>query len=339
MLSMLLLIVVFVSFFLTYVLRNYALSENLIDVPNFRSSHTVPTPRGGGVAIVLVFLITIPVLYLMNLVSLSCLIALLGAGIVVAIIGFVDDHGHIAARWRLVSHLIAAIWAIFWFNGLPQISVAGLTVSSGLFSSFLSVLYLIWILNLYNFMDGIDGLASLEAISVCVGGAVIYWWIGEYSYAYLPLVLAGAVFGFLFLNFPPAKIFMGDAGSGFLGIMLGILSIQAAWVASQLFWSWLILLGVFIVDATFTLLRRLLRGEKIYEAHRSHGYQYASRYYKRHSPVTLGVTAINVIWLFPLALIVALGFIEGFLGMLLAYTPLLFLALKFNSGTPEAQNV
>ncbi|WP_417662624.1 MraY family glycosyltransferase [Pseudomonas sp.] len=331
--------VVVISFFLTFSLRKYALSKNILDIPNFRSSHAVPTPRGGGVAIVLVFLITLPILYLIDLVSFSSLIALLGAGAVVAVIGFADDHGHIAARWRLAAHLIAAIWAIFWFGGLPPISVAGLTVTSSFVSGLFSVLYLVWMLNLYNFMDGIDGLASLEAIAVCVGGAVIYWSLGEFSYAYLPLVLAGAVTGFLFLNFPPAKIFMGDAGSGFLGITLGILSIQAAWVAPQLLWSWLILLGVFIVDATFTLLRRLLRGDKVYEAHRSHGYQYASRHYKQHLPVTLGVTVINLVWLFPLALIVALGFVDGFLGLLLAYAPLFFLAVKFKSGAHEAQNV
>ncbi|MFI8481161.1 glycosyltransferase family 4 protein [Pseudomonas sp. NPDC078700] len=323
---------------LTDVLRRYALSKRLIDIPNARSSHSVPTPRGGGLAVVIIYLTVLPVLFFIGLVTFSSMLALFVTGAVIAIIGFVDDHGHIAARWRLLGHIVAAVWAVFWLGGLPPIAIAGFTVSSGFITSCIAVFYLVWMLNLYNFMDGIDGLASLEAVTVCVGGAVIYWCLDELSYVYLPLTLAGAVAGFLFWNFPPAKIFMGDAGSGFLGITLGILSIQAAWVAPQLLWSWLILLGVFIVDATFTLLRRLLRGDKVYEAHRSHGYQYAARHYKSHLPVSLGVTAINIVWLFPLALLVALGHMSGFWAMLLAYAPLVFLAVKFSAGSIEPQN-
>ena len=116
---------------------------------------------------------------------------------------------------------------------------------------------------------------------------------------------------------------------------LGVLSLQAAWVASQLLWSWLILLGVFIVDATFTLLRRLLRGDKVYEAHRSHAYQYASRQYGRHLPVTLVVGGINILWLLPIALWVGLGGIDGLLGLLISYVPLLALALKYHAGELE----
>ena len=153
----------------------------------------------------------------------------------------------------------------------------------------------------------------------------------------VPLLLAAAVMGFLFWNFPPARIFMGDAGSGFLGIALGVLSLQAAWVAPQLLWSWLILLGVFIVDATFTLLRRLLRGDKVYEAHRSHAYQYASRQYGRHLPVTLVVGGINILWLLPMALLVGLGWVDSFLGVLIAYVPLFGLALKYRAGELESQ--
>src|SRR5690606_30192313 len=119
-------------------------------------------------------------------------------------------------------------------------------------------------------------------------GAILYALLETASLTDLPLLmLAASVLGFLAWNFPPARIFMGDAGSGFLGIALGILSLQAAWIAPTLFWAWQILLGVFVVDATFTLLRRLLRGEKVYEAHRSHAYQYASRRFGRHLPVTL----------------------------------------------------
>ncbi|MNJ60286.1 putative undecaprenyl-phosphate N-acetylglucosaminyl 1-phosphate transferase [compost metagenome] len=151
----------------------------------------------------------------------------------------------------------------------------------------------------------------------------------------MPLLLALAVVGFLIWNFPPARIFMGDAGSGFLGIVLGIFSLQAAWINSNLFFAWLILLGVFIVDATVTLFRRLLRGEKVYEAHRSHAYQFASRKYGRHLPVTLAVLVINLVWLIPLAVAVALEALAPWLGLVISYTPLIYLAFSFKAGQAE----
>jgi Fuc2NAc and GlcNAc transferase len=130
---------------------------------------------------------------------------------------------------------------------------------------------------------------------------------------------------------------MGDAGSGFLGVTLGILALQSAWISTNLFMGWLILLGVFIVDATVTLIRRLVRGDKVYEAHRSHAYQFASRQYKRHLPVTLVTGALNIAWLFPIAWLVVEGKLEGLIGLLIAYIPLMLLALKFRAGDLEGR--
>lgn len=324
------------SLLLTWLLRRYALTRHIIDIPNARSSHTVPTPRGGGVAIVVSFLISVAVLAMTGGAGLPVLWALLGAGAGIAVLGFLDDHGHIAARWRLLGHFTAALWVLYWLGGLPVLPVFGYSLDMGLVGAVLASLYLVWLLNLYNFMDGIDGIASIEAICVCAGGAVLYVLLGQPALAVLPLLLAAAVAGFLFWNFPPARIFMGDAGSGFLGMALGILSLQAAWVKGALFWSWLILLGVFIVDATFTLLRRMLRGDKVYEAHRSHAYQYASRQFGRHLTVTQAVGVINLLWLLPIALLVGLGSLDGGAGVLIAYAPLLVLALKFRAGQLEA---
>ena len=323
------------SLILTGGLRRYALARRLMDVPNSRSSHSVPTPRGGGVAIVVCFLVSLPLLSLAQGLSGAAMWALLGGGAWVALVGFLDDHGHIAARWRLLAHFIGAGWVLWLVGGIPKLQFFGVDLDLGLFGYALGALFLVWLLNLYNFMDGIDGIASVEAISVCLGGALLYYLLGQSHLMLVPLLLGAAVSGFLFWNFPPAKIFMGDAGSGFLGITLGALSLQAAWVDPQLLWCWLILLGVFIVDATWTLLRRLVRGDKVYEAHRSHAYQYASRLFGRHLPVTLVVGAINIFWLVPLACWVALGGIDGVLGLLLAYAPLAMLAVRFNAGKQE----
>lgn len=323
------------SLVLTGLLRRYALARSVLDIPNARSSHSVPTPRGGGVAIVLSFLVVLPLLALSQGLAWAPLLALLGAGAWVAVVGFLDDHGHIAARWRLLSHFAAAIWALGWLGGSAPLQLFGVAFDLGWIGNGLAAIYLVWMLNLYNFMDGIDGIAGVEAVTVCIGGALLYVLLGRGELALLPLLLAAASAGFLVWNFPPAKIFMGDAGSGFLGLILGILSLQAAWVAPQLLWSWLILLAVFVVDATWTLMRRLLRGDKVYEAHRSHAYQYASRRAGRHLPVTLAVLGLNLLWLLPLALLVASGKVDGLLGFLLASAPLVALAIKYEAGRLE----
>lgn len=336
MIFSLLVFMVFVSSLgLTYGLRRYALAKNIIDVPNARSSHTIPTPRGGGVAIVISFLVILPILAFSDFLIWPVVWALLGSGAIIAALGFLDDHGHIAARWRLLGHFIASIWALYWLGGLPIVTFFGFELELAWVGHALAVFYLVWMLNLYNFMDGIDGIASVEAICACIGACLLYWLVGFDSLMVLPLVLAVAVAGFLYWNFPPARIFMGDAGSGFLGIILGLLSLQAAWVSPKLLWVWLILLGVFIVDATLTLIRRLLRGEKVYEAHRSHAYQFASRQFGRHLPVTLAVVAINLFWLLPIAAVVVLLDVDGVLALTVAYTPLVLLAVRFHAGRLE----
>ncbi len=319
----------------TAILRRYALSNSLIDIPNARSSHVLPTPRGGGVAIVVSFILSAVLLALNGLIEWSLMWAIVVPGGGIAVIGFLDDHGHIPARWRLLGHFTAAIVGMVLLGGLAPVSVLGISLDLGWAGYLFGCFYLVWLLNLYNFMDGIDGLASLEAIFVCLGGALLYVLCGQISFVWGPIALALAVAGFLYWNFPPARIFMGDAGSGFLGIVLGFLSLQAAWVNPALLWGWLILLGVFIVDATCTLMVRLVRGDKVYEAHRSHAYQYATRQFGGHLPITLAVAAINVIWLLPIAILVTMGLVDGAIGVLVAYVPLIVLALRFKAGQRE----
>lgn len=329
------------SWLLTGALRRYALRGSLVDVPNARSSHSVPTPRGGGLAIVVASVASLPFLWAAELASGTLILALSGAGLAVAVLGFVDDHGHIAARWRLLGHFLAAGWALFWLGGLPALTLFGTTFELGWAGHVLGLLFVVWLLNLYNFMDGIDGIASMEALCVCLGALLCYL-VAMPSAAtgglgYPELSLASAVAGFACWNFPRARIFMGDAGSGFLGMVVAILALNAAWAAPQLWWSWLILLGVFIVDATLTLLRRLLRGEAVYQAHRSHAYQIAARRIGRHEPVTLAVGLINLLWLLPLALWVASGGPDGAWTILLAYLPLLGLGGWLGAGKAGTQ--
>ncbi|MBP5072524.1 glycosyltransferase family 4 protein [Pseudomonas chlororaphis] len=313
----------------------YALAHRLMEIPNARSSHSIPTPRSGGVGIVLTFLIALPLAGMLGAISPNLVWSLSGAGAGIALLGFIDDHRPIAARWRLLGHFAGSLWALFWLGGLPALEVFGMTLELGWIGHALAVVYLVWMLNLYNFMDGIDGIACVEAVTSCLSICLIYWLSGYDDLIWPPLLLATSALGFLYWNFPPAKIFMGDIGSGFLGIVLGILSLQAAWRNADFLWVWCILLGVFIVDATFTLIRRFLRGERIYEAHRSHGYQFASRQLGSHFPVTLGVALINLLWLLPIGLFVAMQKLDGGLGVIVAYVPLLILAVKYRAGESE----
>lgn len=326
------------AWLLTGILRRYALARSLLDIPNARSSHTVPTPRGGGLAIVVSFAIAAGYAAMVGWLDRQIAFAFLVSGIGVALLGFLDDHGHVPARWRLAGHFLGAIWILWWLGGVDQIVVLGAEIELGWLGNAIAAIYLVWMLNLFNFMDGIDGIAGIEAFTACSGMTVLLWAINYgIQYTLPPLLLAAAVFGFLLWNLPPARIFMGDVGSGFLGLMIGGFSLSIARTAPNMFWAWLILMGVFVVDATVTLLRRLVRRDRFYEAHRSHAYQYASRLIGRHGPVTLGVAAINIGWLFPLALFVALGKLDGFIATIFAYVPIIFLAFRFKAGARELQ--
>ncbi|CAM5339570.1 Glycosyltransferase family 4 protein OS=Stutzerimonas stutzeri OX=316 GN=N7335_02755 PE=4 SV=1 [Stutzerimonas stutzeri] len=331
----LILLAVLASWALTAGLRIYAEHCQLLDVPNARSSHRIATPRGGGLAIVLVVLVGIAVLLAFGAVSREFAWALIGGGAVVALLGFVDDHGHIAAGWRLLGHFTAAIWVVVWLGGLPAIDLFGLSLDLGLMGFVFAVVGLVWGLNLFNFMDGIDGIAGAEALTLSLLASLCYALAGDLVNASVEWLVAAATLGFLFWNFPRARIFMGDVGSGFLGLVLGALALHAAWQVPVLLWCWLILAGVFVVDATFTMLRRLQRGEAIHQAHRSHGYQIASRRCGRHVPITLGVVALNLGWLGPIAALVAVGRLEGAAGLIVAYLPLLALVIWLGAGTSE----
>lgn len=323
------------SVILTWLFRRYALARGLYDVPNMRSSHLIPTPRGGGVAFVVVFISAAIALNSRDLLPWHAMSGLLGAGAVVATVGYLDDCGDLAARQRLIFHFFSAGVALVWLGGLPPIKLFGAVLELSWVGYGVGALFLVWMLNLFNFMDGIDGLATLEAIAVCTGGSLVYLIFGDPTMAALPALLVAALLGFLVWNFPSARIFMGDVGSGFLGLIIGIFTLQAGWFNAEFLFVWLILSAVFIADATYTLTRRFLGGARIYEAHRTHAYQHAARKYESHCKVTLAVLGINLFWLWPLAFGVAAGAVEGVLGLIVAYVPLLMLAVKYNAGVME----
>lgn len=322
------------SFLLTGMIRKYALHKNIIDTPNERSSHSIPTPRGGGLAIVMIFYLSLFIFYGLDYIETSVFYALLGL-MAIALIGFMDDHGHIPARYRLLVHFSVAGWCIYWSGTVaPDFALIHPLWRWGVV--FFTLFYLVWLLNLFNFMDGIDGIASVEAITVLASAALLIHLQADQSLLTHGLVLLlitvmGTIAGFLLWNWPPAKIFMGDVGSAFMGILLGVFSLISINMGLMSFTAWLILLAVFITDASLTLLVRLISKEKVYQAHRSHAYQHLSMQYG-HKKVTAGVLAINTLWLFPLAVLTQNNASFSGVFMLLAYFPLVILATKSKAG-------
>jgi Fuc2NAc and GlcNAc transferase len=202
------LVPIFVSFVLTFLMRRVSLSRGLMDVPNERSSHVAPTPRGGGVAIVFTSLASFGVLLFFRLLDLPLFAALTGGGLAVALVGLIDDRRPLSARTRLVVHIAAALWALLWLAGTAGLHDARVGAAAELVGFLLAVTAVVWVLNLYNFMDGIDGIAASEAVFVSWAGAFLLLASGSSGLALVALAFGASCCGFLLWNWPPAKIFI-----------------------------------------------------------------------------------------------------------------------------------
>jgi Fuc2NAc and GlcNAc transferase len=315
--------------------RVFALRTGLLDHPTQRSSHTQSTPRGGGAAIVLVLVPTLMLLYSTGLLAANPMAAIGFGGSAIALIGFVDDRHTLSARSRICVHAVAALLAV---AAIRAVSLQSLIQWGAMawFIAGLEVLAVIWSTNLFNFMDGIDGIAASEAIFVAGAGAWLNWSCGGNAGLTLAMLcLSAANCGFLLWNWPPSKIFMGDVGSGFVGFMLAALALAACTSSSLPGAVWVILGGIFVVDATFTLLRRMLRGDRWFEAHRTHAYQWLARRWKGHRPVTLLTIGINICWLLPWAWFATSRPQHAALALIVALSPLAAAAFAAGAGRPE----
>lgn len=331
---------VFVAFVASWLgtarFRRYALSRALLDIPNQRSSHVVAVPRGGGIVFSCACVGGCLLLTLLGCSDWRLFGALAVSGGAVAAVGFIDDHGHVAAGWRLIVHVLAAAIAIaFLFGGqFDHLPFAGTLGATAAF--LLTLLVLVWLVNLYNFMDGIDGIAAVEAITVIACVTVVRAFaLGGATQQWPAWILLASLAGFLVWNFPPARIFMGDVGSGFIGMALGVLGLASLREHPAMLWAWSVMLGVFVVDASLTLLRRALRGAPVLQAHRSHAFQRAALRFGSHRVVTVAVALINLCWLAPWTVAVVAGVVPGWQGMLFAYLPLLVTAAFLGAGGPE----
>ncbi len=244
-----------------------------IDLPNARSLHDTPVPRTGGLAILLGVLMPWLVLAALG-VDVPLFDWLFAALMLVALISFLDDLGHVPPWSRLLVHVLAALLLIAAGLHWPVFVLPGVALHLPiLITGVLTVLYVVWMINLYNFMDGMDGLAGGMAVIGFAALAILGWTGGEPLFSLIATSIAAASLGFLSGNFPPARIFLGDAGSSSLGLLAAGLSLWG--VELQLFplWAAWLAFSPFIVDATWTLLTRLIRRERVWEAHRTHHYQ------------------------------------------------------------------
>jgi Fuc2NAc and GlcNAc transferase len=327
---------VFAAFSTALIQRWAAGRRVLMDLPSARSSHTSPTARGGGVGIVLGFYLSLFILWFCGLLEIRMLAALTVSGGAVALVGLLDDLKSLPVHIRFGAHIGAAIFAVYLIGGVPQSVIANWGLQASWIGFALAVLAILVAINFFNFMDGIDGIAGSETVCVGIAGAFLVWRVdGDPGLAAAMLCLAAASVGFLIWNWPPASIFMGDVGSGFLGITLTLLGLAATRTSGIPLEVWPILCGVFLVDATMTLLRRIVRGDRWLEPHRLHGYQHLARRWRSHRSVTLMVVVINIFWLFPWAWLAVSKPYYATAALAVALAPLIALLFFLGAGRHE----
>lgn len=275
----------------------------VLDHPNDRSSHVIPTPRGGGIAVIASIVVAALGWTMVSGQTGSGLGIALGLTIALSVVSFIDDLRNLSAGLRLTAHALAVVAGLWALDGhgafaayLPQPLDLALTALAWL-----------WFINLYNFMDGIDGIVGSETGSIAIGiGGLAFLGLAPATLLGPSAAILGAALGFLVWNWHRAKIFLGDSGSIPLGFLVGYLLIATAQPGGSTLAATLVLPLVFVVDASMTLIRRLARGKKPTEAHREHAYQRATQGGWPHDRVCLAVLAANASliavawWLAPL---------------------------------------
>jgi UDP-N-acetylmuramyl pentapeptide phosphotransferase/UDP-N-acetylglucosamine-1-phosphate transferase len=263
----------------------YAVRNKMIVVPNERSLHDLPTPKGGGIAIVLTWYAGITILFFCGIIERNLFFALL-SGILLAIVSLIDDINGLKPLIRLIIQFLTAILAFIFLGGLRPLIMPQISINYDFLVYPVAIVGIVWFINLFNFMDGVDGFASTEAIIIC---SVLFLASGNL----INLLLISCVFGFLAWNWPKAKIFMGDVGSTQLGFILVILGIYYHNIYKFSILNWIMLSSPFWFDATLTLYRRWRNGEKLSEAHRKHVYQRIVQAGFSHLKVNIWLIIIN----------------------------------------------
>ena len=299
------------SFVFTYIIKKVAIKKSFVAQVNDRSSHTTPTPHGGGIALAFTWFMGLIYLYMYDMVDKDIFYALL-VGLVISIVSFFDDIFELSPNIRIFVQLLVACLGLYFLGGLEKVLVFENQIITNVFA----FLLIIWFINLYNFLDGIDGYAGSEAIFLGVAGFLLF----QDS---LFLVLIASVVGFLVWNWHRAKIFMGDVGSTLLGYNVAIFTIYYSNQDSNNLWIWITLFGLFWFDATWTLLRRYKNGEKLSQAHKKHVYQRLTQSGWSHSRVVVYAMLLNAV------LFCLVYFVSNIIIAFLIAIMILYMVVKF----------
>ena len=275
------------SFILTYFIKEHAIKNSLVAEINDRSSHSVPTPHGGGIAIAITWFLGLSYLFYTNNIDTSLYYALM-SGVIISVISYLDDLFELSAKVRLTVQTLVAILGLYFLGGFNEIDLFFFSIENQIITNIFAFFMIVWFINLYNFLDGIDGYAGSEAIFLGIAGFILFG--GEHF-----LVLIAATLGFLVWNWHKAKIFMGDVGSTLLGYNVAIFTIYYANQEASNLWIWIILFGLFWFDATLTLFRRYRNKEKLSEAHKKHAYQRLNQSGWAHDKVVLLSILVNLV--------------------------------------------
>lgn len=312
------------SFALTWLWLQKALQHHWFDHPNFRSAHSAPVPRSGGIGFVFAFTALSVCLYWQNLLELTALLSIL-PGLALAATGLADDFSELSISTRLGVQIVVVIFVLYLMAPSPLLILPEITLQPGVWFVPVLVLAILWFINLFNFMDGLDAFAASEAIFICLALALFSGANENWPQTLLNLGLAAAVSGFLYFNLPAAKLFMGDIGSNFLGLVLAVLALLALENGAVNIWTLLVLPASFLIDSTVTLLARMRAGLVWYHGHNSHAYQRAAKILDSHAKVVLGVAVINGCWILPISWATLKFEQAGFLLVMVAWMPLFFL--------------
>jgi len=307
------------SFALTYLIKNYALKKSLVAQVTERSSHTIPTPHGGGIALAITWFIGIVYLYFVGEIESSLFYALL-VGFIISIVSFFDDLYELSPKLRLFVQGLVAILGLYFLGSFESLTFGLFDISNFIFTNVFAFLLIVWFINLTNFIDGINGYVGSEFVFLSFSGFLLF------SDAHF-IVLGVCVLGFLFWNWNHAKIFMGDVGSTLLGYNIAIFTIYYANQEANNFWIWIILFSLFWFDATFTLIRRKLNSEKLSQAHKKHGYQRLTQSGWSHYKVTNYSIVVNMI-LFCFVYYISNIFLSFLLSLVLLYIIMRFIDSK-----------
>jgi Fuc2NAc and GlcNAc transferase len=319
--------ILILSAWLTALYKSFAIKKEIFSNPNNRSLHKVFRPSGGGIVFSLICVFFVSILGFFGTLSFEMLMVFGLGAFCAALFGFFDDIYDIKASFKLVFQLLLSIWVLVWCD-INEVTILNWLPFWA--SSILCCFLLVWMINLYNFMDGIDGMAASGTIFACF--ALILTILISNGFSSIVIILSLLLFsclGFLIFNWPPAGLFMGDAGSIFLGYFFGSLIIISQINGDISLWTWVIVFSYFFGDTHVTIIMRILLSNKWHKPHRSHAYQNLARILDSHIKVTGGVQLYNIFYILPLAIFSVIFPSWDIYFSILAILPVILLSLRF----------